>query len=215
LPEQCLDTPVDFDELAKLGSMMGSGGMVVMDEDTCMVDVARYFVNFLCEESCGKCIPCREGLRVLRQILTDICEGRGKPEDVAVIRGIAEVMADASLCALGTTAANPVLTTLRYFSEEYEAHIKDKRCPAKFCKSLTSYYIDPEKCSACLICLRHCPASAVNGDKSIVHWIDQEKCTKCGICLEVCPERFSAVVRISGEPVPPPPAAGTRVKHEG
>ena len=215
LPEQCLDTPVDFDELAKLGSMMGSGGMVVMDEDTCMVDVARYFVNFLCEESCGKCIPCREGLRVLRQILTDICEGRGKPEDIAVIREIAEVMADASLCALGTTAANPVLTTLRYFGEEYDAHIKDKRCPARFCKNLTSYYIAPEKCSACLICLRHCPTSAVVGDKGIVHWIDQEKCTKCGICFEVCSDRFSAVVRISGEPVPLPPAPGTKVKREG
>jgi NADP-reducing hydrogenase subunit HndC len=217
LPEQCLDTPVDFDELAKLGSMMGSGGMVVMDEDTCMVDVARYFVNFLCEESCGKCIPCREGLRVLRQVLTDICEGRGKPEDVAVIREIAEVMADASLCALGTTAANPVLTTLRYFGDEYEAHIKEKRCAAKSCKSLTSYYIDPEKCSACLICLRNCPTSAVNGGKGLVHWIDQEKCSKCGLCLEVCPDRFNAVVRISGEPVPPPPAPGTKVmrKREG
>jgi NADP-reducing hydrogenase subunit HndC len=215
LPEQCLDTPVDFDELAKLGSMMGSGGMVVMDEDTCMVDVARYFVDFLCEESCGKCIPCREGLRVLRQILTDICEGRGKPEDIALIREIAEVMADASLCALGTTAANPVLTTLRYFGEEYEAHIKEKRCPAKFCKSLTSYYIDPQKCSACLICLRNCPASAIVGDKGIVHWIDQEKCTKCGVCFEVCPDRFDAVVRISGEPVPPPPPPGTKVIREG
>jgi NADP-reducing hydrogenase subunit HndC len=215
LPEQCLDTPVDFDQLTKLGSMMGSGGMVVMDEDTCMVDVARYFVDFLCEESCGKCIPCREGLRVLRQILTDICEGRGKPEDIAVIQEIAEVMADASLCALGTTAANPVLTTLRYFGDEYEAHIRDKRCPARFCKSLTSYYIDPQKCSACLICLRDCPASAIAGEKGIVHWIDQEKCTKCGICFEVCPDRFDAVVRISGEAVPPPPAPGTKVKREG
>ena len=215
LPEQCLDTPVDFDELARLGSMMGSGGMVVMDEDTCMVDVARYFVNFLCEESCGKCIPCREGLRVLRQVLTDICEGRGRPDDVALIRELAEVMADASLCALGSTAANPVLTTLRYFGEEYEAHIRDKRCPARFCKSLTSYYIDPAKCSACLICLRNCPAEAVHGEKGLVHWIDQARCTRCGICFEVCPERFSAVARISGEPVPPPPAAGTRVRREG
>jgi NADH-quinone oxidoreductase subunit F len=217
LPEQCLDTPVDFDELDKLGSMMGSGGMVVMDEDTCMVDVAQYFVNFLCEESCGKCIPCREGLRVLRQVLTDICEGHGKPEDIDVIREIAEVMADASLCALGTTAANPVLTTLRYFGEEYEAHIRDKRCPARFCKSLTSYYIDPEKCTACLICLRNCPASAVVGDKGIVHWIDQKKCTKCGVCFEVCPDRFSAVARLSGEPVPAPVPPGTKVvrKREG
>ncbi len=217
IPEQYLDTPVDFDELTKLGSMMGSGGMVVMDEDTCMVDVARFFVNFLTEESCGKCIPCREGLRLLRNILTDICEGRGKEEDIKVIEEVAEVMRDASLCALGTTAANPVLTTLKYFRDEYEAHIKEKRCPAKFCKNLVSYYIDPEKCQACMICLRNCPVGAINGGKDLVHWIDQEKCTKCGTCYEVCPPRFGAVVKLSGEPVPPPPPPGTKVtrKKEG
>jgi len=202
LPEQYLDTPVDFDELTKLGSMMGSGGMVVMDEDTCMVDMARYFINFCCEESCGKCIPCREGLRVLRELLTDICEGKGEEGDIEAIEDIAEVMKDASLCALGQTAANPVLTTLRYFREEYTAHIKERRCPAKVCKSLINYYIDPERCQACMICLRHCPAEAINGGKGVVHWIDQEKCTKCGTCFEVCPPRFSAVKKISGEPVP-------------
>ena len=207
LPEQYLDTPVDFDELTKLGSMMGSGGMVVMDEDTCMVDMARYFINFCCEESCGKCIPCREGLRVLRELLTDICEGKGEEGDIEAIEDIAEVMKDASLCALGQTAANPVLTTLRYFKEEYIAHIKEKRCPAKVCKSLINYYIDPERCQACMICLRHCPAEAINGGKGVVHWIDQEKCTKCGTCFDVCPPRFSAVKKFSGEPVPPPRGA--------
>jgi NADH-quinone oxidoreductase subunit F len=211
IPEQYLDTPIGFDELTKLGSMMGSGGMVVMDEDSCMVDMARYFINFCCEESCGKCIPCREGLRTLREILTDICEGRGRKEDIGAIEDIAEVMRDASLCALGRTAANPVLTTLKYFRDEYEAHIQDKRCPAKVCKKLINYYIDPEKCQACMICLRNCPVKAINGDKDLVHWIDQEKCTKCGTCLEVCPPRFNAVKKVSGEPLPPSPAPGTKV----
>ncbi|MFW6105368.1 MAG: NADH-ubiquinone oxidoreductase-F iron-sulfur binding region domain-containing protein, partial [Chloroflexota bacterium] len=214
IPEQYLDTPIDFDELNKLGSMMGSGGMVVMDEDTCMVDTARYFISFCCEESCGKCIPCREGLRTLREILTDICEGKGQEGDIEAIEDIAEVMQDASLCALGTTAANPALTTLKYFRDEYEAHIKEKRCPAKACKALTSYYIDPEKCTACMICFRNCPTEAIHGDKSVVHWIEQEKCIKCNTCYEVCPPRFSAVRRISGGPLPPPPAPGTKVTRE-
>jgi NADP-reducing hydrogenase subunit HndC len=214
IPEQYLDTPIDFDELTKLGSMMGSGGTVVMDEDTCMVDTARYFISFCCEESCGKCIPCREGLRMLREILTDICEGKGQEGDIEAIEDIAEVMQDASLCALGSTAANPALSTLKYFRDEYEAHIRDKRCPAKACKSLTSYYIDPEKCTACRICFRNCPTDAIHGDKNIVHWIEQEKCIKCDTCFEVCPPRFSAVRRISGEPLPQPPAPGTKVIRE-
>jgi NADH:ubiquinone oxidoreductase subunit F (NADH-binding)/(2Fe-2S) ferredoxin/Pyruvate/2-oxoacid:ferredoxin oxidoreductase delta subunit len=214
IPEQHLDTPIDFDALTKLGSMMGSGGTVVMDEDTCMVDTARYFISFCCEESCGKCIPCREGLRMLREILTDICEGKGQEGDIEAIEDIAEVMQDASLCALGTTAANPALSTLRYFRDEYEAHIKEKRCPAKACKALTSYYIDPVKCTACRICFRNCPTEAIHGDKNIVHWIEQEKCIKCNTCFEVCPPRFNAVRRISGEPLPPPPAPGTEVVRE-
>ncbi|MFP3879390.1 MAG: NADH-ubiquinone oxidoreductase-F iron-sulfur binding region domain-containing protein [Dehalococcoidia bacterium] len=214
IPEQHLDTPIDFDELTKLGSMMGSGGTVVMDEDTCMVDTARYFITFCCEESCGKCIPCREGLRMLREILTDICEGRGEEGDIEAIEDIAEVMQDASLCALGTTAANPVLSTLKYFRDEYEAHIREKRCPAKACKALTSYYIDPEKCTACMICFRNCPTEAIHGGKDIVHWIEQEKCIKCNTCFEVCPPRFSAVRRISGEPLPPPPSPGTKPIRE-
>jgi len=214
IPEQYLDTPIDFDELTGLGSMMGSGGTVVMDEDTCMVDTARYFISFCCEESCGKCIPCREGLRTLREILTDICEGRGQEGDIEAIEDIAEVMQDASLCALGTTAANPALTTLKYFRDEYEAHIKEKRCPAKACKALTSYYIDPEKCTACMICFKNCPTEAIHGGKGLVHWIEQEKCIKCNTCFEVCPPRFSAVRRISGEPLPPPSAPGTKVIRE-
>ena len=204
IPEQYLDTPVDFDELAKLGSMMGSGGMIVMDEDTCMVDVARYFVDFLCDESCGKCVPCREGLKRLREILNRIVEGKGKEGDIELLEEIARVMKAASLCALGTTAANPVLTTIRYFSDEYEAHIKAKRCPALACKNLISYYIDPGECKACLRCLKSCPVDAVIGGKKLIHVIDQSKCTKCGTCLDVCPPKFGAVKKISGEPVPPP-----------
>lgn len=201
IPEKYLNLPVDFDELTKIGSMMGSGGMVVMDEDTCMVDAARYFVDFLLEESCGKCIPCREGLRVLSKVLNDICEGKGKHEDTQTIKDIAEMMKDASLCALGRTAVNPVLTSLKYFRDEWEQHVKEKRCAAKVCKALMHYYIDPEKCQACLLCLRECPVGAVQGGKDQVHWINQEKCVKCGICYEIC--NLDAVKKLSGEPIPP------------
>jgi len=204
IPEEQLDMKVDFDELAKAGSMMGSGGMIVMDEDTCMVDVARYFLDFLADESCGKCVPCREGIRQMLKILTNISKGKGKEDDIELLEELSEVTRDASLCALGRTAANPVLSTIRYFRDEYEAHIKEKRCPAYVCKALISYYIDPEKCQACMICLRQCPAGAIAGGKSQIHVIDQEKCTKCGTCFEVCPPRFGAVKKISGEPVPPP-----------
>jgi NADH-quinone oxidoreductase subunit F len=211
IPEQHLDLPIDFDELSKVGSMMGSGGMIVMDEDTCMVDVAKYFVAFLSGESCGKCVPCREGLRHMLNILTDITVGRGQEEDIALLEEISETMRDVSLCALGQTAPNPVLSTIRHFRDEYEAHIKDKRCPAGVCKELTSYYIDPVKCQACLICYRECPVEAITGGKNLVHVIDQEKCTKCNTCFEVCPPRFDAVVKVSGEPVPEPVPAGTQV----
>jgi len=210
IPRSMLDMPVDFDELTKIGSMMGSGGMIVMDEDTCMVDIARYFVNFLCEESCAKCVPCREGLRQMLIILNSICSGKGKEQDIELLQEIAEVMQDASLCALGTTAANPVLSTIKYFRDEYEAHIREKRCPAGVCRELITYYILPEKCQACLICLRNCPADAISGSKGIVHVIDQTKCTKCGTCFEVCPTRFEAVVKLSGEPVLAS-TAGTKV----
>jgi NADH:ubiquinone oxidoreductase subunit F (NADH-binding)/(2Fe-2S) ferredoxin/NAD-dependent dihydropyrimidine dehydrogenase PreA subunit len=204
IPKQHLDSPVDFDELIKLGSMMGSGGMIVMDEDTCMVELARYFVNFLCDESCGKCTPCREGLRQANIILNRITSGKGTEEDIKKLEKIAEVTSVASLCALGKTSANPLLTTLRYFSDEYEAHIKEKRCPALACKELISYYIDPEKCQACMICHRNCPSDAIIGEKMKIHVIDQSKCIKCGTCYDVCPPRFGAVKKISGEPVPPP-----------
>jgi len=211
IPESLLDLPVDFDELTKVGSMMGSGGMIVMDEDTCMVDVARYFVNFLAGESCGKCVPCREGLRQMLNILNNICTGKGKEGDMKLLEEISEMMTDASLCALGTTAANPVLSTIKYFKDEYEAHIKEKRCPAGVCKELITYYILPDRCQGCLICARNCPTGAITGGKGLVHVIDQEKCTKCGTCLEVCPARFNAVVKLSGEPVPPSVASGTKV----
>ena len=204
IPEEHLDVEVDFDELTKVGAIMGSGGMIVMDEDTCMVDVARYFLNFLADESCGKCVPCREGIRQMLKIVTNISEGKGREGDIERLEGLSEVVMDASLCALGRTAPNPVLSTIRYFRDEYEAHIKEKRCPAYVCKELISYYIDPDKCKACLICLRQCPAEAITGGRNQIHVIDQEKCTKCGTCFEVCPSRFSAVKRLSGEPVPSP-----------
>jgi len=204
IPEELLDLEVDFDKLTEAGSMMGSGGMIVMDEDTCMVDVARYFIHFLTDESCGKCVPCREGLRQMDKILTNITEGKGREGDIELLEELSEVAIDASLCALGKTAPNPVLSTLRYFRGEYEAHIKEKRCPALSCKALISYYIDPDKCQACMICLRQCPAGAIDGGKNKIHIIDQEKCTNCGTCLEVCPSRFGAVKKISGEPVPDP-----------
>jgi len=204
IPEQLLDLPVGFDELSQAGSMMGSGGMIVMDEDTCMVDVARYFVDFLTDESCGKCLPCREGLRQMRRILTRICEGKGRDGDLETLEELSEVAMEASLCALGKSAPNPFLSTLRYFRDEYEAHIHDKRCPALACKELVSYYIDPEKCKACLICLGQCPSHGIIGAKNTIHVIDQEKCDACGVCFEVCPSRFDAVIKISGAPVPPP-----------
>jgi NADH:ubiquinone oxidoreductase subunit F (NADH-binding)/NAD-dependent dihydropyrimidine dehydrogenase PreA subunit len=200
ISDKYIDLQVDFDELNKIGSMMGSGGMVIMDEDSCMVDAARYFVDFLLEESCGKCIPCREGLRVLSRILSDICEGRGKEEDIQIIKDIAETMKETSLCALGTTAPNPILTSLKYFRNEWERHIREKCCPAKACKELINYSIDPEKCQACQLCLRECPTGAIQGSKDRVHWIDQEKCIKCGICLDTC--NFDAVKKVSKEVTP-------------
>ena len=191
--------------------MMGSGGMIVMDEDNCMVDMARYYLNFLADESCGKCIPCRAGIEQMVKILNRICEGKGEPGDIELLEEISEVVRDVSLCALGQTAPNPVLSTIKYFRDEYEAHIEQKRCPAGVCKALIAYYIEPDKCQACEICLRKCPAEAISGGKKLVHIIDQDKCTKCATCFEVCPTRFSAVVRISGDPVPAAPRLGTEV----
>jgi NADP-reducing hydrogenase subunit HndC len=202
VPESMLDIPVDFDELSKVGVMMGSGGMIVMDEDTCMVDVARYFTNFLSQESCGKCIPCREGLKQMLSTLDKICSGKGEIGDLELLEDLAFTMREASMCALGSTAANPVLSTLKYFRDEYLEHIEKKRCPAGVCKPLINYYIDPQKCQACLICARKCPVGAIKGEKDVVHVIDQEKCTKCGTCIEVCPPRFKAITKLSGVKVP-------------
>jgi NADH-quinone oxidoreductase subunit F len=204
IPEELLDLEVGFDELTEAGSMMGSGGMIVMDEDTCMVDVARYFIHFLSDESCGKCVPCREGLRQMDRILTKITGGKGDESDIETLEDLSELATDASLCALGKSAPNPLLSTLRYFRDEYEAHIKEKRCPSLVCKELVQYTIDPEKCVACMICLRKCPEGGIVGGKNMIHVIDHEKCTSCGVCFDVCPDRFDAVVRISGQPIPPP-----------
>ncbi|MBC8274788.1 MAG: 4Fe-4S binding protein [Chloroflexi bacterium] len=191
IPKSLVDISVDFDRLAKVGSMMGSGGMIVMDEGTCMVDVAKYFISFLTEESCGKCIPCREGLDRMLDILTDITEGRGKEEDVELLEELGDVMQETSLCGLGSTAANPVLSTIRYFRDEYDAHIKEKRCPAGVCKELITFTIDGEKCNGCRVCARECPQGAISGEKKEVHHIDQEKCIKCGLCRDNC--KFDAV----------------------
>jgi NADH-quinone oxidoreductase subunit F len=210
IPEKLLDLQVGFDELTKAGSMMGSGGMIVMDEDTCMVDVARYFIEFLTDESCGKCVPCREGLRQMLKILTNITKGKGTQGDIELLEELSEVAKEACLCALGTSAPNPFLSTVRYFRDEYEAHIKEKRCPALSCKELTAYHIDPAKCQACMICARKCPVDAIDGGKKTIHIIDQEKCTRCGTCFEVCPSRFNAVQKLSGEPVPAPIAEEER-----
>jgi len=204
IPESLLDLEVGFDELTEAGSMMGSGGMIVMDEDTCMVDVARYFIHFLADESCGKCVPCREGLRQMDRILTRITEGRGEEGDIETLEELSELAMDASLCALGKSAPNPLLSTLRYFKDEYEAHIREKRCPALSCKKLVAYYIDPDKCVACTICARKCPVEGIVGGKNTIHVIEQVKCTSCGTCFDVCPGKFGAVVRYSGEPVPAP-----------
>ena len=204
VPEELLDLQVGFDELTMAGSMMGSGGMIVMDEDTCMVDVSRYFIHFLTDESCGKCVPCREGLRQMLRILTNITEGKGKEGDIELLEELSETAREAALCALGKSAPNPFLSTLRYFRDEYEAHIREKRCPALSCKELIAFHIDPAKCQACMMCLKKCPAEAIVGGKNKIHVIDQEKCTKCGTCFEACPPRFGAVKKISGEPVPSP-----------
>jgi len=192
IPEDLLDLQVDFDQLKKAGSIMGSGGMIVMDDRTCMVDVAKYFLSFLEDESCGKCVPCRVGIRRMREILEDITSGRGREGDIDYLQQMAETIKDGSLCGLGKTAPNPVLTTLRYFRDEYEAHIREKRCPAGVCKPLITYSIDQDKCTGCGACLRVCPQDAISGKKKKPHQIHLDKCIKCGACFEVC--RFDAIV---------------------
>jgi len=195
IPKEHLDIPLDFDSLKAIGSMMGSGGVIVMDDTTCMVDVARYYMNFLAEESCGKCTTCREGIRTMLHILTNITEGKGEMEDIELLKEIAETVMEASLCGLGKSAPNPVLTTLEYFKDEYIEHIADKRCASGVCKNLTSYYIDENKCIGCTICSKNCPVGAISGRLKEVHVIDEDRCIKCGTCAIKCPR---GAVRIGG-----------------
>jgi len=191
LPKEKLDLPIDYQSLTQAGSIMGSGGMIVMDENTCMVDVAKYFLNFLRDESCGKCLSCREGIQRMWEIVKDISEGKGKEEDLELLEELANVVKDASMCGLGQTASNPVLSTLRYFKEEYKTHIKDKKCPAGVCKELIQYYILEDKCTGCTACLKVCPSNAISGELKKLHVIDSSKCIKCGACFEVC--NFNAI----------------------
>ena len=202
IPENMLNLPVDFDELDKAGSMMGSGGMIVMNEDTCMVDTARFYVDFLAHESCGKCVPCREGLRQMLNILNRITSGKGKEGDIALMEELSDFMQDAALCALGKTAANPVMSTIKHFRNEYEAHIRDKVCPAGVCRELVAYLIDPDKCIGCEMCMKNCPTQAIQkaGEKKCV--INQDLCIMCGACLVVCPDKVKAVRRVPSSSVP-------------
>jgi NADH-quinone oxidoreductase subunit F len=186
IPERLLDLPVDYDQHTEVGSMMGSGGMIVMDENDCMVDIARYFIDFLIGESCGKCLPCREGLTQISGLLNGICNGEAEAGSIELLEELANTVKECSLCALGGSAPNPVLSTLDYFRDEYEAHVNDKRCPAGVCKALITYYIDPDKCPGCLLCLRNCPQDAIVGERKQPHKIVPDLCIKCGICRDVC-----------------------------
>jgi len=192
LPEDKLDLSVDYESLTSAGAIMGSGGLVVMDESTCMVDVAKFFLDFTRAESCGKCTPCREGTQRMREMLQNFCDGKGTLEDLEKLEILAQTIKDTALCGLGQTAPNPVLTTLRYFRDEYEAHIVDKKCPAGVCQALLTYYIDPDLCRGCTACARVCPAGAISGEVKKAHTINPDKCIKCGACKDTC--RFNAII---------------------
>ena len=191
VPKQYLDTPVDYEAIAKVGAIMGSGGAIVMDENSCMVDMARFFMDFVQDESCGKCTPCREGTRRLLQLLEKLCAGQGEPQDLSTMEELSDTIKQTALCGLGQTGPNPVLSTLRYFRDEYEAHIYEKRCPAKRCVALLRFEVDPDICTKCGLCFRGCPADAIVWKKKEVAWIDKEKCTECMTCFEKC--RFDAI----------------------
>jgi NADH:ubiquinone oxidoreductase subunit F (NADH-binding)/(2Fe-2S) ferredoxin/Pyruvate/2-oxoacid:ferredoxin oxidoreductase delta subunit len=191
IPAEHLDAPIDYDSLTDLGAIMGSGGLVVTDETTCIVDLARYFMNFVQQESCGQCLPCRWGTQVMLDILTRICDGQGQPEDIVALERLAKTVKVASLCGLGQTAPNPILSTLRHFRAEYEAHVYEKRCPAGVCRGLITYEIDPEACTGCMVCARNCPAGAISGEKKQPHVINADLCTRCGMCVQVC--KFNGV----------------------
>ena len=192
IPAEHLDVPIDYESLGALGAIVGSGGLVVADEGTCMVDFARYFMSFTQEESCGKCAPCRLGTKAMLTVLERICAGRGQPGDVEYLQRLGETVKRASLCGLGQTAPNPVLSTLRYFRDEYEAHIRDKTCPSKVCKGLITYSVIPDRCTGCMVCFRNCPGNAISGEKKQVHVIHADLCTRCGMCMSVC--KFDAIM---------------------
>ena len=194
LTKEHLDLPIDYESLTAAGAIMGSGGLVVMDEDTCMVDVAKFFLEFTQRESCGKCVPCREGTKQMLLMLQKICNGEGTMDDLSKLEELAHMVKETSLCGLGQTAPNPVITTIRYFRDEYVAHIKDKRCPAKICPALIKYVVDPEKCRKCGLCARNCPVKCISGDRQTPYLINQEKCIKCGTCMQVCP--FGAIGKV-------------------
>ena len=193
IPASLIDTPIDYESLSAIGSMMGSGGLIVMDEDTCMVDIAKFFLEFTVDESCGKCTPCRVGTKRLLELLNKITDGKGTMEDLDKITELAEFIKSNSLCGLGQTAPNPVLSTLRYFRDEYVEHIVNKRCPAGVCKALLNYKIDPVKCKGCTLCAKNCPANAIMGAVKAPHVIDPNKCIKCGACMDHC--RFDAIYK--------------------